>query len=201
MSRHVDYYFAPQSPWTYLGHQRFAQIVGAAKATLRVLPVDLGRIFPLSGGLPLGQARAAAPGLPPGRSQALFRAPESAAEPASPVLSGERRRCGPPDHRRRPARRHRRGHGAHRRRAAARCGRRSATSPTRRCWRNCWPSAACPAARLDEARSPAVRRALPGPHPGGDRRRGVRRAHLCRSTVNCSGARTVSISCNNAFRS
>ncbi|HMA08921.1 MAG TPA: 2-hydroxychromene-2-carboxylate isomerase [Ramlibacter sp.] len=55
MSRHVDYYFAPQSPWTYLGHQRFAQIVDAAKATLRVLPVDLGRIFPLSGGLPLGQ--------------------------------------------------------------------------------------------------------------------------------------------------
>ena len=55
MSRHVDYYFAPQSPWTYLGHQRFAQIVGAARATLRVLPVDLGRIFPLSGGLPLGK--------------------------------------------------------------------------------------------------------------------------------------------------
>ncbi|MEO8652607.1 MAG: 2-hydroxychromene-2-carboxylate isomerase [Ramlibacter sp.] len=55
MSRHVDYYFAPQSPWTYLGHERFAQIVGAARATLRVLPVDLGRIFPLSGGLPLGK--------------------------------------------------------------------------------------------------------------------------------------------------
>jgi 2-hydroxychromene-2-carboxylate isomerase len=55
LSRHVDYYFAPQSPWTYLGHQRFGHLVGAAKATLRVLPVDLGRIFPLSGGLPLGQ--------------------------------------------------------------------------------------------------------------------------------------------------
>ena len=24
MSRTVDYYFAPQSPWTYLGHARFA---------------------------------------------------------------------------------------------------------------------------------------------------------------------------------
>jgi 2-hydroxychromene-2-carboxylate isomerase len=55
LSRHVDYFFAPQSPWTYLGHQRFAQLAGAAHATLRVLPVDLGRIFPLSGGLPLGK--------------------------------------------------------------------------------------------------------------------------------------------------
>ncbi|MEY3474852.1 MAG: hypothetical protein RL087_1310, partial [Pseudomonadota bacterium] len=23
MSRTIDYYFAPQSPWTYLGHERF----------------------------------------------------------------------------------------------------------------------------------------------------------------------------------
>lgn len=55
MSRHVDYYFAPQSPWTYLGHSRFAQMARAAQASVRVLPVDLGRIFPLSGGLPLGK--------------------------------------------------------------------------------------------------------------------------------------------------
>ena len=55
MSRHVDYFFAPQSPWTYLGHQRFADMARAAGATLRVMPVDLGKIFPISGGLPLGQ--------------------------------------------------------------------------------------------------------------------------------------------------
>jgi 2-hydroxychromene-2-carboxylate isomerase len=55
LSRHVDYYFAPQSPWTYLGHSRFAQMAHAAQASVRVLPVDLGRIFPLSGGLPLGK--------------------------------------------------------------------------------------------------------------------------------------------------
>ena len=55
MNHHVDYFFAVQSPWTYLGHQRFAQIAAAANATLRVLPVDLGKIFPLSGGLPLGK--------------------------------------------------------------------------------------------------------------------------------------------------
>ena len=54
MSRTVDYYFAPQSPWTYLGHARFAALAKAAGATVRVLPVDLGgKVFPISGGLPL----------------------------------------------------------------------------------------------------------------------------------------------------
>jgi 2-hydroxychromene-2-carboxylate isomerase len=53
VSKTVDYYFAPQSPWTYLGHDRFAAMAQAAGATVRVLPVDLGRVFPVSGGLPL----------------------------------------------------------------------------------------------------------------------------------------------------
>jgi len=52
----VDYYLAPQSPWTYLGHERFARIAAAAGAQVRVLPMDLGgKVFPVSGGLPLGQ--------------------------------------------------------------------------------------------------------------------------------------------------
>ena len=51
----VDYYFAPQSPWTYLGHQRFQDIARLAQAEIRVRPVDLGKIFPLTGGLPLPQ--------------------------------------------------------------------------------------------------------------------------------------------------
>ena len=56
MGRTVDYYFAPQSPWAYLGHQRFADIVRRAGARIRVLPIDLGgKVFPISGGLPLGQ--------------------------------------------------------------------------------------------------------------------------------------------------
>lgn len=55
MSKTVDYYFAPQSPWTYLGHQRFVQIAKAAGATVRVMPMDLGQVFPISGGLPLGK--------------------------------------------------------------------------------------------------------------------------------------------------
>lgn len=53
MTHHVDYYLAPQSPWTYLGHERFAAIAAQAGAVVRVLPVDLGKIFPVSGGLPL----------------------------------------------------------------------------------------------------------------------------------------------------
>ena len=52
----IDYYLAPQSPWTYLGHERFARMADAAGATVNVMPVDLGgKIFPVSGGLPLGQ--------------------------------------------------------------------------------------------------------------------------------------------------
>ena len=56
MGRTVDYYFAPQSPWAYLGHQRFADIARRAGASIRVMPIDLGgKVFPISGGLPLGQ--------------------------------------------------------------------------------------------------------------------------------------------------
>ena len=55
MSHTVDYYFAAQSPWTYLGHTRLAAMSRATGATVRVLPVDLGRVFPVSGGLPLGK--------------------------------------------------------------------------------------------------------------------------------------------------
>lgn len=52
----IDYYFAPQSPWTYLGHLRFWDIARAHRAAIRVLPVDLGgKVFPVSGGLPLGK--------------------------------------------------------------------------------------------------------------------------------------------------
>lgn len=53
MSKTVDYYFAPQSPWTYLGHARFTEMIEKSGAIVRVLPVDLGRVFPVSGGLPL----------------------------------------------------------------------------------------------------------------------------------------------------
>ena len=53
LTQTIDYYFAPQSPWTYLGHARLLAIASAASATIRVLPTDLGKVFPISGGLPL----------------------------------------------------------------------------------------------------------------------------------------------------
>ena len=55
MRRTVDYYFAPQSPWMYLGHERFADLLQRTGAQVRVLPVDFGQVFPVSGGLPLPQ--------------------------------------------------------------------------------------------------------------------------------------------------
>ncbi len=55
MSEQVDYYFSPSSPWTYLGHERFADIARRYRARIAVKPVDYGVIFPQSGGLPLGK--------------------------------------------------------------------------------------------------------------------------------------------------
>jgi len=51
----IDYYFSPVSPWTYLGHERFAELAERHHATVRVKPVDLGKVFAVSGGLPLKQ--------------------------------------------------------------------------------------------------------------------------------------------------
>jgi 2-hydroxychromene-2-carboxylate isomerase len=53
MHKAVDYYFTPASPWTYLGHQRFEAMARHRGAMIRYKPVDFGRIFPASGGLPL----------------------------------------------------------------------------------------------------------------------------------------------------
>ena len=55
MSQPIDYYFTAQSPWTYLGHERFARIALASGRTVRMLPTDFGKVFAVSGGLPLGQ--------------------------------------------------------------------------------------------------------------------------------------------------
>jgi len=55
MSKQIDYYLAPTSPWTYLGHGRFADMAKRHSAAVAVKPVDFGVIFPQSGGLPLGK--------------------------------------------------------------------------------------------------------------------------------------------------
>ncbi len=55
MAKLIDYYFTPVSPYTYLGHERFLEIAVRHGARIAVKPVDYGRIFPVSGGLPLKQ--------------------------------------------------------------------------------------------------------------------------------------------------
>jgi len=60
MGRTVDYYFSPTSPWTYLGHARFAEMAQRHGAVIRVKPADLSKIFPISGGLPLAKRALAA---------------------------------------------------------------------------------------------------------------------------------------------
>ena len=51
----IDYYFSPMSPWSYLGHARFREIARRHGASIAPKPVDYGRIFPLSGGLPVAK--------------------------------------------------------------------------------------------------------------------------------------------------
>lgn len=53
MTRSVDYYFTPVSPFTYLGHERLVAIAARHGAAIEVKPVDFGRVFAVSGGLPL----------------------------------------------------------------------------------------------------------------------------------------------------
>lgn len=51
----IDYYFTPQSPWTYLGHERLLAMAARYKAQVRCKPCDMGKVFSVSGGLPLGK--------------------------------------------------------------------------------------------------------------------------------------------------
>ena len=55
MGAQIGYYFSLNSPWTYLGSARFADMVKRHRATVTVMPVDFGQIFAQSGGLPLAK--------------------------------------------------------------------------------------------------------------------------------------------------
>ena len=55
MKTTIDYYLAAQSPWAYLGHARFVAMAAQAGCMVRVRPADFGKVFALSGGLPLGK--------------------------------------------------------------------------------------------------------------------------------------------------
>lgn len=55
MLKIVDYYFTPNSPWVFLGHQRFMDMIFAHQGAVNLKPVDFGKIFAVSGGLPLAK--------------------------------------------------------------------------------------------------------------------------------------------------
>lgn len=55
MSLTCEYFFAPQSPWTYLGHARFVALAKQYGVAIALKPCDLGRVFSASGGLPLAK--------------------------------------------------------------------------------------------------------------------------------------------------
>ena len=55
MGKTITYFLTPQSPFAYLGHARLMQIATAHGAQIDIKPFDLGRVFSVSGGLPLAK--------------------------------------------------------------------------------------------------------------------------------------------------
>ncbi|MEF9997323.1 MAG: 2-hydroxychromene-2-carboxylate isomerase [Burkholderiaceae bacterium] len=53
MSKCIDYYFTPVSPYTWLGHARLREIAARQGADIALHVVDLSRVLPVSGGIPL----------------------------------------------------------------------------------------------------------------------------------------------------
>lgn len=53
MSKTIDYYMTPVSPFTYLGHDRLRAIAARHGAQIRLKLMDLGKVFPASGGVAL----------------------------------------------------------------------------------------------------------------------------------------------------
>lgn len=53
MAKTVDYYMTPVSPFTYMGHERLRQIAARNGAQIHLRVMDLGKVFPASGGLAL----------------------------------------------------------------------------------------------------------------------------------------------------
>ncbi len=55
MPRQIDYYFSFQSPWAYLGHAPFRQLVETYEVAVTYKPVLLTGLFAETGGLPLAK--------------------------------------------------------------------------------------------------------------------------------------------------
>jgi 2-hydroxychromene-2-carboxylate isomerase len=55
MSKTIQYFFAPQSPYVYLGHERLLRLAAQYGAMIEPKPFDIGAVFAESGGLPLAK--------------------------------------------------------------------------------------------------------------------------------------------------
>ena len=51
MEKIVDYFMTPVSPFVYLGHTRFREICARHHARIHLRVMDLGKVFPVSGGM------------------------------------------------------------------------------------------------------------------------------------------------------
>jgi len=55
MSQNVDYYFTMLSPWAYIGHAPFMEVVRRHDVTVTYKPISLSDVFAETGGLPFGK--------------------------------------------------------------------------------------------------------------------------------------------------
>jgi len=55
MAKSVEYYYSFQSPWAYIGHKLFFDLVTAHGLSVDYKPVFLGELFSETGGLPLAK--------------------------------------------------------------------------------------------------------------------------------------------------
>ena len=55
MSKTIEYFAAPQSPWTYLGHERFVALANKHGAKILLKPLDAAKVFAATGGVPVAQ--------------------------------------------------------------------------------------------------------------------------------------------------
>jgi len=55
MGKTITYFLTPQSPWVYLGHARLVALAKQHDALIDIKPCDLGKVFSVSGGLPLAK--------------------------------------------------------------------------------------------------------------------------------------------------
>jgi 2-hydroxychromene-2-carboxylate isomerase len=55
MSKVCEYYFAPHSPYAYMGHARLVAMARQHGVQIMLKPFDLSKVFGISGGLPLAK--------------------------------------------------------------------------------------------------------------------------------------------------